>query len=153
VRVAILPRAVNRGILLLVLVASCALFAGCGDEKRLFTEPDQPPSELATFLRVQREVFTPKCALSGCHLGPPAVAQERLVLSEGAAYDNIVMVRSNQNTSLFRVAPSDAPNSYLVRKITPGSFIVGDRMPQIGELTEAERQLVTDWVARGAPRD
>lgn len=150
---AILPRAVNRGIFFLALLASCALLVGCGDEKRLFTDPVDPPSELATFTRVQREVFTPKCALSGCHLGPPAAAQEQLVLTEGVAYDSIVMVRSNQNTSLFRVAPFDAANSYLVRKITPGSFIAGERMPQTGELTDAERQLVTDWVTRGAPRD
>ncbi|MDQ5857407.1 MAG: hypothetical protein M3542_03915 [Acidobacteriota bacterium] len=143
----------KRGIPLLALLASCALFAGCGDEKRLFTEPDAPPSELATFTRVQREVFTPKCALSGCHFGPSSAAQEGLVLTESVAYDTIVMVRSNQNTSLFRVAPFDPANSYLVRKITPGSIIVNDRMPQTGELTDAERRLVTDWVARGAPRD
>jgi hypothetical protein len=151
--VAILPRAVKRGFLLVPLLLSCALFTGCGEEKRLFTDPIDPPSELATFTRVQREVFTPKCALSGCHLGPASAAQEGLVLSEGVAYDNVVMVRANQNTSLFRVAPLDPPNSYLIRKITPGSIIVGDRMPQTGELTDAERRLVTDWVARGAPRD
>lgn len=150
---AILPRAVKRGILFLALVCACAVFTGCGDEKPLFTEPDAPPSELATFTRVQREVFTPKCALSGCHLGPASLAQEGLVLTEGVSYDNIVRVRANQNTSLFRVAPSDPANSYLVRKITPGAFFVGDRMPQTGDLTEAERRLVTDWVARGAPRD
>ena len=150
---AILPRAVKRGLLLLALLAPCALFAGCGEEKRLFTDPVEPPSELATFARVQREVFTPKCALSGCHLGPASAAQEGLVLTEGVSYDAIVMVRSNQNPSFFRVAPFDPVNSYLVRKITPGSFIVGERMPQTGELTDAERRLVTDWVARGAPRD
>lgn len=150
---AILPRAVKRGFLLVSLLLSCALFAGCGEEKRLFTEPVEPPSELATFTRVQREVFTPTCALSGCHLGPASAAQEGLVLAEGVSYDNIVMVRANQNTSLFRVAPSDAANSYLVRKIVPGSVIVGDRMPQTGSLTEAQRQLVIDWVLRGAPRD
>lgn len=144
----------KRGFLLVAFLAPCALlFAGCGEEKRLFTDPGEPPSELATFTRVQREVFTPKCALSGCHIGPASAAQEGLVLTEGVSFDAIVLVRSNQNPPLFRVAPSDPANSYLVRKIVPGSFIVGDRMPQTGELTEAERQLVIDWVARGAPRD
>ena len=143
----------KRGFLLLALPGVCALFAGCGEEKSFFTDPVEPPSELATFTRVQREVFTPKCALSGCHLGPASAAQEGLVLTEGVSYDNIVMVRANQNPSLFRVAPLDPANSYLVRKITPGSIIVGDKMPQTGELTDAERRLVTDWVARGAPRD
>jgi hypothetical protein len=144
---------VKRELLLLPLLASCALFAGCGEEKRLFTDPVEPPSELATFTRVQQQVFTPTCALAGCHLGPASAAQEGLVLSEGASYDNVVMVRSNQNPSLFRVAPSDPASSYLVRKIVPGSVIVGDRMPQTGSMTEAQRQLVIDWVLRGAPRD
>ena len=126
----------------------------CGDEKRLPVEPGPGPgpSPQATFTRVQNEVFTPKCALSGCHLGPASLAQEGLVLSVNA-YDSIVMVRANQNSSIFRVTPGDAANSYLWRKITPGQPIIGDRMPQTGSITEAERQLVTDWIQRGAPRD
>lgn len=76
-----------------------------------------------------------------------------MVLAEGSSFDQIVMVRANQNPDLFRIAPFDPGNSYLVRKITPGSIIIGDRMPQTGEISDAERQLVVDWVARGAPRD
>jgi hypothetical protein len=127
----------------------------CGDEKRLPVEPGPGPgpSPQATFTRVQDEVFTPKCALSGCHLGPASAAQEGMVLASGFAYENIVMVRSNQNSSIFRVTPGDAANSYLWRKITQGQPIIGDRMPQTGSITEAERQLVTDWIQRGAPRD
>lgn len=136
------------------MLALLVLAAACGDEKSLPTEvPPTGPDPNATFTRVQQEVFTPKCALSGCHLGPANLAQEGLVLSAGSAYDNIVMVRANQNPSLFRVAPADATNSYLWRKINPGQPITGDRMPQTGSITEAERQLVTDWILRGAPRD
>jgi hypothetical protein len=136
-----------------VLIGACLLPLGCGDEKALPTDPGggPGPSPLATYTRVQNEVFTPKCALSGCHLGPASLAQEGLVLS--SAYDNIVMVRANQNPSIFRVTPGDATNSYLWRKITPGQPIIGDRMPQTGSITEAERQLITDWILRGAPRD
>jgi hypothetical protein len=76
-----------------------------------------------------------------------------MVLSSGVAYDNVVMVRANQNPSIFRVTPGDAVNSYLWRKITPGQQIIGDRMPQTGSISEAERQLITDWILRGAPRD
>lgn len=138
------------------LAAACLVSTGCGDEKALPTDPGGPgpgPSPLATFTRVQSEVFTPKCALSGCHLGPASLAQEGLVLSSGVAYDSIVMVRANQNSSIFRVTPGDPANSYLWRKITPGQPIIGDRMPQTGSITEAERQLLTDWILRGAPRD
>ena len=137
------------------LLAACLAPSGCGDEKPFVTEPGGggEPSPLATFTRVQDEVFTPKCALSGCHLGPASLAQEGLVLTPGVAYDSIVMVRANQNSTMFRVTPGDAMNSYLWRKITPGQSIVGERMPQTGSISEAERQLVTDWILRGAPRD
>lgn len=152
---AILRRVVKRLAIYGFLLAACLAPSGCGDEKALPTEPgDGPgPSPLATYTRVQNEVFTPKCALSGCHLGPASLAQEGLVLTSGIAYDSIVMVRANQNPSIFRVTPGDATNSYLWRKISPGQVIVGDRMPQTGSITEAERQLVTDWILRGAPRD
>ena len=146
-------RRVVRGALLVALIVGSLAAAGCGDEKRLPTEPGGGPSPLATFTRVQNEVFTPSCALSGCHLGPVAAAQEGLVLAEGSAYGNIVNIRANQNASIFRVTPGDPANSYLVRKITPFTDIVGDRMPQTGSITNAQRQLVTDWVLRGAPQD
>lgn len=86
-------------------------------------------------------------------MGPASIAQEGLVLSEGPSYAAIVGVRSNQISSLLRVAPFDPANSYLVRKITPGSFIVGSPMPLSDSISDAERRLVRDWVLRGAPRD
>lgn len=150
---AILRRVVRGAAVFAFLIGACLLPLGCGNEKALPTDPGggPGPSPLATYTRVQDEVFTPKCALSGCHLGPASLAQEGLVLS--SAYDNIVRVRANQNPSIFRVTPGDATNSYLWRKITPGQPIIGDRMPQTGSITDAERQLITDWILRGAPRD
>ena len=149
---AILRRVVRGAAFFVALIVGCVAIVGCGDEKRLPTAPEGPISETATFTRVQSEVFTPTCALAGCHLGPASLAQEGLVLS-GDAYDSIVGVRSNQNPSISRVTPGDPANSYLWRKITPGQPIVGDRMPQTGSTTAVQRQLVTDWIARGAPRD
>jgi hypothetical protein len=151
--VAILRRVVKALCIRTVLITACLAAAGCGDEKRLPTEPTTEPPADATFTRVQAEVFTPKCALSGCHMGPASAAQEGMVLAEGSAYDNIVMVRSNQNPNLFRIAPGDPANSYLVRKITPFTDIIGDHMPQTGSISDGQRQLVTQWVVRGAPRD
>jgi hypothetical protein len=146
---------VRRAFLVPVSALAVLAAAGCGDEKRLPVEPGPGPgpSPLATFTRVQDEVFTPTCALSGCHLGPASLAQEGMVLSAGLAYDNVVGVRANQNSSIFRVTPGDPVNSYLWRKITPGQTIVGERMPQTGSISEAQRELVTDWILRGAPRD
>jgi hypothetical protein len=142
-------------VALIAVVVASLLASACGDEKRLPTQPDggEPPPETATFTRVQNEVFTPTCALAGCHLGPKQAANEGLVLEAGAAYANIVGIPSNQKAPMLRVKPNDPDNSYLVRKITPFTDINGGRMPQSGSITDAQRKLVTDWVLRGAPND
>ena len=129
------------------------ILMACDGENRMPTESSPPGNSDATFSRVQREVFTPQCAIPGCHGGPPADAQENMPLGEGLSYDAIVRVASRQLPALLRVAPSDPANSYLLRNITPGSVIAGEPMPFGATITEADRQLVRDWVARGAPRD
>ncbi|MCZ6852858.1 MAG: CHRD domain-containing protein, partial [Gammaproteobacteria bacterium] len=78
------------------------------------------------FSRVQEQVFTPSCALSGCHAG--ASPAQGMNLSEGQAYANIVNVPSNEFPSLNRVEPNDPDNSYLIQKIE-GTAQVGARMP------------------------
>ena len=132
---------------MVALIAGCAAAAGCGDEKPLMTAPGGPVSENATFTRVQNEVFTPSCALSGCHLGPASQAQEGLVLSSDA-YSNIVMVRANQNASIFRVTPGDPANSYLWRKITPvaGSFF--EAVPAGADVYVLAQVLLPDRAGR-----
>jgi hypothetical protein len=135
------------------LVAVLCIAAACGEDGRMPTEIAPPGNSDATFSRVQREVFTPQCAIPGCHGGTAANAQENMPLGEGLSYDAIVRVPSRQMPSLLRVAPGDPANSYLVRKITPGSAIAGAPMPFGATISDADRQLVRDWVARGAPRD
>ncbi|MBV8520057.1 MAG: hypothetical protein JO197_21875 [Acidobacteria bacterium] len=135
----------------LLLVA--VLLAGCG-ELATPTSPDAqepPPNPAATFTRVQNEIFTPTCASIGCHdrIGQ----QEGMILTADRSYDLIVGHASTEIPSLLRVAPGDPANSYLYRKIT-GSGITGDRMPQsLPPLSDAQIQLVRDWIRRGAPRD
>jgi hypothetical protein len=111
----------------------------------------EPIDPTATFTRVQNEVFTPTCAVIGCH--HPVGQQEQLVLMPGVAYANIVGVASIENPTLRRIAPGDPANSYLYRKIA-GAGITGDRMPQAGPpLNDASIKLVRDWIRRGAPND
>jgi hypothetical protein len=137
-------------------LVTALLITACGKLAELPTEPGGPGSgepidPTATLTRVQTEIFTPTCAVLGCHdrLG----RQENQILAQGSAYSNIVDVRSNQMPGLNRVAPSDPANSYLYRKIT-GAGITGDRMPQGGPfLNDAQIRLVRDWIRRGAPND
>ena len=142
-----------RHLPLVALLAAALTLAGCGKMKPLPTEPDGggPPPADATFTRVQGEVFSVSCALSGCHAGTAPTGG--MNLSAGASYGNIVMVPSTERGDLHRIEPGDPDRSYLVKKIRGDADIVGSPMPLIGSLTSAQRQLVIDWVRRGAPND
>lgn len=133
---------------LLLFLAACGKLAETTDPGAGNGEPVDPT---ATFTRVQNEIFTPTCGAIGCH--DPIGKQENMILTAGRSYASIVGVASNQMPSLKRVAPGDATNSYLYRKII-GAGITGDRMPQGGPyLTDAQTKLVRDWIRRGAPND
>jgi hypothetical protein len=129
------------------------LLAGCG-ELSTPTDPGvggPPIDPNATFTRVQNEIFTPTCAVIGCH--DPIGRQSQLLLNAGNAYGNIANVPSVEMPALTRIEPGDPANSYLYRKIT-GAGITGDRMPQGGPpLSDAQISLVRDWIRRGAPND
>lgn len=127
------------------------LAAGCGELAKLPTEPGDQIDPTATFSRVQNEIFTPSCALGGCH--DASGRQEGLVLSAGSAYAMTVGARSSQFPSLDRVAPGSPQDSYLYRKVT-GVSISGARMPFGGpDLSDAQLRLIRDWILRGAPND
>lgn len=122
----------------------------CGTAKTP-TEPVEPVDPTATFTRVQNEIFTPSCALSGCHGRPnPQLGMD---LTAGSSYGQIVGVRSFESTRL-RIAPGDPGSSYLVSKTAGDATIVGSRMPLSGPtLSDTTQKLLTDWVRRGAPND
>lgn len=135
---------------LVTLTLSAAMLA-CGKLAELPTEPGgAPPDASATFSRVQNQIFTPSCALAGCH--DASGQQEGQILSAGQSYAMIVGVPSHQMPALKRIEPGDPSNSYLYRKVV-GSGIVGTPMPQGGQLTEQQISLLRDWIRRGAPND
>jgi len=106
----------------------------------------------ATLSAVQSQIFTPSCAFSGCHGGgSPA---EGMSLTAGAAYSNIVNVRSSQRGSLDLIEPNEPDSSYLYLKVIGDSSISGLRMPRSGPALSQELiDLLRDWIERGAPND
>ena len=96
---------------------------------------------------VQSQVFTPSCALSGCHNGAQTPN-----LSSGVAFDSIVNVPSTQQPGVFLVSPFNPNNSYIVHKIEGTGL--GSRMP-FGRppLSSANIQLIRDWISEGALAD
>ncbi len=105
-------------------------------------------TSVVTFEFIQTNIFTPSCALSGCHAGPSP--QQGMNLSAGQAYAAIVSVPSTEVPSLLRVNPGKPDESYLVHKIA-GTAAVGGRMPLGGPpLSDNLIQSMRDWIAAGA---
>jgi len=108
--------------------------------------------ELATFTRVQNQVFSASCAFSGCHGGSSPA--QGLNLSAGQSYDMIVNVASAQQSSMDLIEPNDPESSYLYLKIIGDPSITGSQMPRGGTpLSQDLMDLVRDWIDRGAPND
>lgn len=102
-----------------------------------------------TLTCIQQVVFTPTCAVSGCHLNPGA--QQNLDLSAGMAWSNAVGIPSAEMPALNRVTAGDPDNSYLIMKLEGNPSILGDRMPEGGPfLSQAEINVIRQWILDGA---
>jgi hypothetical protein len=114
--------------------------------------PPPPPTSFdPVFSEIQINVFTPTCAVSGCHTG--AAAPQGLRLDEAASYGLLVDVASSEAPSILRVAPGDPDNSYLVQKLE-GTAQVGERMPLGREpLAQSTIDIIRQWITDGAVDD
>ncbi len=130
---------------LLPATAVAVALAGCVDTRGTQSVVQTGPTTLQA---VQVSVFTPRCAVSGCHVdGAPF----GLDMRNGATAGNTIMVQSSEIPSLNRVTPFDATNSYLYMKVSGDPRIVGDPMPAFAPpLPPQEVQLIADWINAGA---
>ncbi len=138
------------GTAIAVFGAVFAFSCGGGGGSSGGVMPSPPPPLQATLSSIQSNLFTPSCALSGCHAGSaPQMGQN---LSAGMAYSNIVNVPSMEHPSFLRVKPGDAANSYLYMKITGDPRITGVQMPKVGgPLSSDKIAAIRDWINMGAP--
>ena len=107
-----------------------------------------------TLASIQRNLFTPTCAVAGCHTGPAGsgLPSGMDLTSEDASYTNLVSVASVEDPTSLRVAPGDAGNSYMISKLE-GTASVGARMPFGGTpLDPATIDVIRAWIDSGAPR-
>jgi hypothetical protein len=129
----------------LVFLALIPVLLSCGGDGVV-----EPAPAGATLSSIQSAIFTPRCALPGCHGGAP-VAQG-LSLEEGLAYSNLVGVPSTELPAFLRVDPGDAADSYLFMKLAGDRRIAGDPMPLVGDpLGLAELDSIRQWIESGAP--
>ena len=138
----------------LILLVAGLMITSCGETSECAsTEIDCDgvciPSIAATAEDVSAKVFEKGCAGSVCHKGnnPP----------EGLWLDNIEALRtaidrfSSQDPSIKLIAPGDAENSYIVRKMRNTDITeLTDMMPPFTSLCEPKIKAVEDWINGGA---
>ena len=113
------------------------------------TDTDGDSPRAVTLVRLSGEIFTPRCATSGCHSGTTRAGGLSLQAEDIATA--IVDVPSAAKPDYKLVAPGDPVNSYLLMKMRGDEGIAGDRMPPGGALEDEQVALVEEWVEAGAP--
>lgn len=123
------------------------LAAGCGGSGGPAQVVSNAP---VTLQQVQSAVFTPNCAISGCHVGGIG-AQMGMDLSAGAAMSYTVGVPSLELPAFERVTPFNADDSYVYMKVTGDPRILGDEMPASGgPLSSQSIEVLRNWIEQGA---
>ena len=106
-----------------------------------------------TLASIQAKVFTPSCAVIGCHGG--SVVQQGLRLDEGFSASSLINVVSPQSSfaaAQVRVVPGDPDGSLLIQKLE-GTQTIGDRMPAFSPpLPQATIDVIRQWIHAGAPQ-
>ncbi len=138
------PRRSAAVLLMLALLPACG-----GDDSTLgpTDEEEDGEREPVTLARLATEIFTPKCATSGCHAGAAPAAALSL---EADRLAEMIDAASNQEEGAKLIDPGNPDGSYIIRKVkgTGG----GKQMPiGMDPLTPEEIQMIVDWVAAGAP--
>jgi hypothetical protein len=117
----------------------------------------------STFDIIQQQIFTPTCAISGCHASTTEVtfAQHGLVLASGVAYSNLVNAVPQNATAvvdeLLRVKPFEPDNSLLFHKLLSNADNhherdYGNPMPLgLPLLTVGQVEFIKQWIEAGAP--
>jgi hypothetical protein len=141
-----------------VMLLACAAASGCAGNgihdpiasgPGCFTDPNFAYDPTLTC--IQKMVFTPSCALIGCH---GSTAQAGLRLTSGSTFSKTVGVLSTTDPNFFRVLADDPDNSYLYMKITGDPRIGGSRMPKgFPPLGVSHIAVIREWILRGAMDD
>jgi hypothetical protein len=131
-----------------ILPAAALVLAGCGGGAD--GGVTAPPSSSVTVADVQGAIFTPHCAVSGCHVSPGAPFGLDLSGASVSAA-NTIGVASSEVPSFLRVEPGNPADSYLYMKVTGDPRILGDRMPVYAQpLNAADLDLIVRWIDGGA---
>ncbi len=99
---------------------------------------------LLRYERVQNQIFN-KCQL--CHGGSSGDLAANLDLTAAHSFEQLVNVDAEMNASMVRVIPGSADFSYLVMVLDGNINFDHDASNSI---TDADKQLIKDWINEGA---
>jgi hypothetical protein len=109
----------------------------------------------SSFEQIQRQVFTPTCAIPTCH--NVAQGEHQMSLAEGEAYASLVNVAPANfvasSAGLKRVDPGHPENSFILKKLR-GELVDGEgvQMPKdLKRLHHLHVDLIEQWITAGAP--
>lgn len=114
--------------------------------------PPPPPGAFGpNFSEIQASVFSPTCAVSGCHSGAGASAS--LNLESANSFTMLVGIASTQDAAIQRVNPGNPDISYLIQKLE-GTAATGQQMPaNQTPLAQSEIDIIRQWITAGAIDD
>lgn len=109
----------------------------------------------STLPELQADIFTPRCAVLGCHDDESAPFNGDLSLQDGSTYGQTVGVQPQnlvaRNAGQLRVDPGVPQNSFLLGKVIMPGPGEGSPMPLIGDpLTADQIERIRAWITRGA---
>ena len=130
--------------LIVVDVLLVLALVGCGTPV-----PEVPQGQVVSYSAHLEPLVLARCL--GCHTAEEPKA--RLVLEQGAGYENLVGRRSVQVATLFLVEPGNIEDSYLWHKLKHRAA-EGKGMPRtatsVKMLRAAELELYRRWIEEGA---
>ncbi|MDO8519247.1 MAG: hypothetical protein Q7T11_03685 [Deltaproteobacteria bacterium] len=133
-----------------VLVVLSACGSSSSDESA--DEEVDESADTATLSSIQSDIFTPNCALSGCHSSTSA--QAGLSLADGDSFSNLVGEDSTQASGLKRVLAGDPDNSYLIHKLEGTQAAAGgsgsDMPKNASALSQEDIDQIREWITNGA---
>jgi hypothetical protein len=113
-----------------------------------------------TFERIQRQIFNPNCAVSGCHVSNKQAGGQ--ILEAGTSYAQIVNVVPQNSAAAalgwLRIDAEDASpdKSFMYHKVTgdlPDKTSFGERMPRgRAKLDQFLIDILKLWIEAGAPQ-
>ncbi|HMF95137.1 MAG TPA: c-type cytochrome [Vicinamibacterales bacterium] len=137
------------------VVLSALVFAvACGSDSSTTAPSPTTPAGPTFSVQIQQQIFNSACI--ACHTDDGRTPSGGLNLKNAStSYPALVNAGSTGKSGAIRVIPGNPSGSYLIQKLEGAADIVGLRMPRNGPpyLTDAQVQLIRQWIQNGAPNN